>query len=347
MVCIPHPEKADKGGEDAYFIQAHALGVFDGVGGWSSIGIDPGLYSKQLAHLTSTYIARDGPASATDALRTATDNNRAIGSSTACVVGLDAERLVGVNLGDSGLLVIRRGAVVYRTSEQQHYFNCPYQIGTDSLDTVDVGAPIDFSLQDGDCLVMGTDGLWDNVFTDRIVEIVSQHYAPATMETEACLEEMMPGVQDDCENGSGVDIQDGQQNAVKQSRSESRDSKTTSDGSSMVSELSTRPRSNDDGNVTMESSCAEDANVAQTIAQALADAAVKVANDERGSSPFAVNACNAGHMFLGGKVDDITIISAIVMDAERSKSEGVQCDMEVVGPGREDGVRVKLDLGTD
>ena len=45
---IPHPAKQEKGGEDAYFIAEHCLGVADGVGGWAEIGVDPGLYSSQL-----------------------------------------------------------------------------------------------------------------------------------------------------------------------------------------------------------------------------------------------------------------------------------------------------------
>ena len=45
---IPHPEKAHKGGEDAYFCNSQLLCVADGVGGWASYGIDPGLYSKEL-----------------------------------------------------------------------------------------------------------------------------------------------------------------------------------------------------------------------------------------------------------------------------------------------------------
>lgn len=48
---IPHPSKADKGGEDALFASSNVLFVADGVGGWSEIGIDPGLYSKKLASL--------------------------------------------------------------------------------------------------------------------------------------------------------------------------------------------------------------------------------------------------------------------------------------------------------
>lgn len=36
---IPHPAKADRGGEDAYFIcdRGTCMGVADGVGGWAEV----------------------------------------------------------------------------------------------------------------------------------------------------------------------------------------------------------------------------------------------------------------------------------------------------------------------
>lgn len=267
-LCIPHPEKADKGGEDAYFVQKNALGVFDGVGGWASIGVDAGLYSKELALLTANYLAREGSWNVVEALKNATEKNQSIGSSTACVVGLRADKLVGVNLGDSGLIVIRDGNIVYRTSEQQHYFNCPYQIGTDSLDTVDVGGAIDVTLRHGDWIIMGTDGLWDNLFPNKIVDIVQAH----NRQPESANVEQNKSTQE-----------------------------APSDGASVASDCSD------------SAYCSEDA---QQLAVKLAMAAGQAANDERCSSPFALNAQSAGHLFLGGKVDDITIISALVVDPE-------------------------------
>lgn len=32
---IPHPDKANKGGEDSYFVHENVVAVADGVGGWS------------------------------------------------------------------------------------------------------------------------------------------------------------------------------------------------------------------------------------------------------------------------------------------------------------------------
>lgn len=44
---IPHPEKSHKGGEDAFYAHKKLLTVADGVGGWATQGVDPGLYSKE------------------------------------------------------------------------------------------------------------------------------------------------------------------------------------------------------------------------------------------------------------------------------------------------------------
>ena len=48
---IPHPDKRQKGGEDAGLATTKYLAVADGVGGWADAGIDPGLYSKNLITL--------------------------------------------------------------------------------------------------------------------------------------------------------------------------------------------------------------------------------------------------------------------------------------------------------
>lgn len=55
-----------------------------------------------------------------------------LGSSTACVIVFDKQKniLNSANLGDSGFLIFRKGKVLYRSSEQQHYFNTPYQLAS-------------------------------------------------------------------------------------------------------------------------------------------------------------------------------------------------------------------------
>ena len=134
---IPHPEKAEKGGEDAHHAEDQLLCVADGVGSWNNYGIDPACYSKELIlnigklfseHLA--YYVTHPVQLMNDAVKKATK----FGSSTAVIVTLDARerRLYGANLGDSGYLILRfdrrsgKVGVVFESEEQQHFFNCPF-----------------------------------------------------------------------------------------------------------------------------------------------------------------------------------------------------------------------------
>ena len=84
------------------------------------------------------------------------------------------------NIGDSGLLVVRDGRVVHRSSEQQHYFNTPYQLSLPPTDMEsDVLADLpeaadryEFNVEDGDVIILATDGIFDNVPDHLLVEQV-------------------------------------------------------------------------------------------------------------------------------------------------------------------------------
>lgn len=90
---VPHPEKEFKGGEDAHFVygDAHAIGVADGVGGWANVGVDAGLYAKELMMRTRDAL-RSAPPDARDpleALARAHAETQSQGSATACVLLLN------------------------------------------------------------------------------------------------------------------------------------------------------------------------------------------------------------------------------------------------------------------
>ena len=57
-VLVPHPDKADKGGEDACFVlrDQGAFGVMDGVGGWAEEGVDPAAYSNTFAEKSAAAV---------------------------------------------------------------------------------------------------------------------------------------------------------------------------------------------------------------------------------------------------------------------------------------------------
>jgi serine/threonine protein phosphatase PrpC len=63
-------------------------------------------------------------------------------------------------------MVLRQGKCIYKTFEQQHSFNFPFQLGTGSRDSPLDAVTDELTVQEGDILIMGTDGIWDNVFVN-------------------------------------------------------------------------------------------------------------------------------------------------------------------------------------
>jgi protein phosphatase PTC7 len=174
---IPHPAKVAKGGEDAYFLSddMKIIGVADGVGGWGDIGVDPALYSKSL--MEGAKLSVESSPSIRDPVEIMSEayqySSYVQGSSTCCVLTLEGIHLHAANLGDSGFMVLRGLEIVYRTKEQQHSFNFPYQIGTGSADKPQHAQRITVEVQPGDLIIVGTDGLWDNLFDEDILEVVA------------------------------------------------------------------------------------------------------------------------------------------------------------------------------
>jgi len=67
-------------------------------------------------------------------------------------------------------LIIRDGSIVFRTTEMMHAFNFPLQVGTHSRDEPMKDAKrYDVSVGRGDVVVLGSDGLWDNLVSFWLV----------------------------------------------------------------------------------------------------------------------------------------------------------------------------------
>ncbi|KAI3623654.1 hypothetical protein CBS14141_003353 [Malassezia furfur] len=249
-------------GEDAYFLKSDALGIADGVGGWaSSKRADPALFSRLLMHFCYAELSQldaacakqseapdaAGEAGADDDDAVARWNNvdpvmvlqtawercvRAskregiMGSSTALLAMLRGNELRIANLGDCVLMLIRQNEMIFRSAEQQHSFNFPLQLGMmdatvesvslasalcqhrdgnipdgaldDELpdvnerlnhvlhsfdgksDKTEWDSPVEdagywaLHVQDGDIVIMASDGLLDNLFDEDIVERVEE-----------------------------------------------------------------------------------------------------------------------------------------------------------------------------
>lgn len=233
MLCgssqMPHPQKAHTGGEDSLFIcpNGSAAGVADGVGEWQwRFGLDPRAFADEL--MNGAKIAGEqtqhqvGLAAETRAQLMLSEGYQGVtsfGSATALVAALDpSEAKLGVaNLGDSGLRVLRwsdgfskkpRGVhIACRTSEQQHAFNCPYQLahlpqpkdyadlkakgmaslvrameksGTSKQDLPSHADAYTFEVEEGDVVLMGTDGIFDNLHDSEVCKL-AQISLEATM----------------------------------------------------------------------------------------------------------------------------------------------------------------------
>jgi protein phosphatase PTC7 len=179
VYVLPHPEKAYRGGEDAYAVSAckRVLAVADGVGGWEHYGVDPSHYSRRLMNgLAELVAASPNLQKSVDYLTGAWQGAQAIkGSSTALVVSLQKNYLLDVcNVGDSAMMVIpKSGKDVIRTKEQTHGFNYPFQLGTDG-DDISTAQQLSFELAPGDLVIVATDGLWDNMYDKEVLDLAKE-----------------------------------------------------------------------------------------------------------------------------------------------------------------------------
>ncbi|CAM8916330.1 unnamed protein product [Rhodiola kirilowii] len=177
---IPHPKKVDRGGEDAFLVSSYnggLIAVADGVSGWAEQNVDPSLFPKELLANASKFVADDDVKGDPQVLiKKAHADTSSKGSATVIVAMLERNGTLKIaNVGDCGLRVIRRGQIVFTTSPQEHYFDCPYQLSSEMVGQTYLDAMVcSVNLVEGDTVVMGSDGLFDNLCDQEIVTTVSQ-----------------------------------------------------------------------------------------------------------------------------------------------------------------------------
>lgn len=178
-------------GEDSWFSvgtpKAVTIGVADGVGGWRKDGIDSGKFADELMSCCC-HNAQSAEYDGKDARKLLVQsfdqmkNNHVFGSSTACLLALDRSdcMLHTANLGDSGFLVVRNKALLYRSTEQEHGFNTPYQLAVPPnkfphkvhCDAPEKAMATHLKLRQGDMVLLATDGLFDNVPLHLLVRVL-------------------------------------------------------------------------------------------------------------------------------------------------------------------------------
>ncbi|XP_030371688.1 protein phosphatase PTC7 homolog fig [Scaptodrosophila lebanonensis] len=183
-------------GEDSWFVSstpaADVLGVADGVGSWKQMGVDAGLFAKELMYWCASnaalpqFDARKPRDLLIQSYVQLCQQARPVpGSSTACLLSLHRRdcALYTANLGDSGFLVMRYGKILHRSVEQLHTFNTPYQLtlapdgqrATVHCDLPQMAACTRLPLQQGDLVLLATDGLFDNVPESMLVRMMADY----------------------------------------------------------------------------------------------------------------------------------------------------------------------------
>lgn len=182
---IPHYKKKQTGGEDSFLVCDDLVMVADGVGGWAGKGIDPGKFSRELRdHIKEEYEKRKcyglDEVEIKSSLVDAVKKTKSTGSSTIVMLLLNQEtkKLHSTYVGDSLYMILRYDEsekifkLLHKSNEQQHKFNQPFQVGTNG-DSPNLAIIQSHDIQDKDIVLVASDGLWDNLFDEVIIETIN------------------------------------------------------------------------------------------------------------------------------------------------------------------------------
>ncbi|OKL59452.1 hypothetical protein UA08_05120 [Talaromyces atroroseus] len=183
-------------GDDAILASDLSLGVNDGVGAWATkpeghAAVSLGrLWSRLIIHFWALECERQvSSASTPDTVgflqnayeETVAATKQWLGTTTSATAllhnveqGSDVKPLLYVtNIGDCQIVVIRPRdrKVLFKSREQWHWFDCPYQLGTNSVDQPRNDAVLSVvELEEGDIVLAVSDGVTDNLWGHEILD---------------------------------------------------------------------------------------------------------------------------------------------------------------------------------
>ncbi|KAF2146599.1 uncharacterized protein K452DRAFT_218930 [Aplosporella prunicola CBS 121167] len=183
-------------GDDAVLVSENFIGANDGVGAWSTKERGhAALWSRLILHFWALEAERDNygdphEPNPVEYLHKAFEHTKEatsaptewLGTTTAsgAILGSDAGNaphpiLYVTQLGDSQILVLRPQSkeVIFKTTEQWHWFDCPRQLGTNSPDTPKENAVMDrIKIQEDDVVLAMSDGVIDNLWEHEVLQNV-------------------------------------------------------------------------------------------------------------------------------------------------------------------------------
>ncbi|ODH53672.1 hypothetical protein GX48_00090 [Paracoccidioides brasiliensis] len=183
-------------GDDAVLVSENYLGVNDGVGAWAAKPQGhAALWSRLILHFWALEVERnvtgDSAPDPVSLLQRAYEHtieatsypNHWLGTTTSATAllhytlndGFLAPTLYVTNLGDCQVMVVRprEQRVVFKTEGQWHWFDCPMQLGTNSVDTPREHAVLTrVELEERDIVVAVSDGVVDNLWEHEVLKVV-------------------------------------------------------------------------------------------------------------------------------------------------------------------------------
>jgi len=204
-----HPAKVNTGivNADAVLEGETYVGICDGVSGVHHLGIPPDELPRELLrscreHMES-WAEQSEPERTDDGtwltglIEEAYDDTQAYGATTLLLAALRDSDLVTACLGDCALLVLRpcgpqqpgRLRAIFKTEPGRYDSRRPVQVqrlhgfSDANAHTVIQGAMVSTTpVQHGDLLVIGSDGLFDNLRDEDIQRTVEQHCLPGPLD---------------------------------------------------------------------------------------------------------------------------------------------------------------------
>ncbi|XHF98301.1 hypothetical protein AWENTII_001856 [Aspergillus wentii] len=182
-------------GDDAILVAENFIGVNDGVGAWATKPQGhAALWSRLILHFWALEVERgiNGTSNPDpveylqrayeETCRATKTPNEWFGTTTSVTAllhwtgdqGNTKPLLYVTNIGDCKVLIIRpsEGKILFRTNEQWHWFDCPMQLGTNSVDTPRENAVLSqVTLEEDDLVLAVSDGVLDNLWEQEVLTI--------------------------------------------------------------------------------------------------------------------------------------------------------------------------------
>lgn len=210
MYSVPDGHQQDEttleSGEDSFFVaptsnSSFGFGIADGVGGWKTIvhegkSMDSGMVSRMVMKESKKVLESEPSIHTSEVMRKVDEKVQTVseeeipgGASTCALFNLQFLEngypiLHFANLGDSTFSIIRNGEIIHEEPEQKYVNMAPYQfavihphirdkyrIDSTPASQANVGT---FSCASKDVIVLGTDGIWDNLTGAQLLDLVRE-----------------------------------------------------------------------------------------------------------------------------------------------------------------------------